>query len=101
MELFHACFDNGLLVRATGDIIALSPPLIVEKPQIDEMFGRIAELLGAIDEPASGKVTDTRVPLPSSLSMSSWPWWRSLMCLTIARPRPVPPTERLRASSTR
>ena len=24
-ELFHACFDNGLLVRATGDIIALSP----------------------------------------------------------------------------
>ena len=49
MELFHACFDNGLLVRATGDIIALSPPLIVEKPQIDEMFGRIAELLGAID----------------------------------------------------
>src|SRR3546814_3559855 len=36
MELFHACFDNGLLVRATGDIIALSPPLIVEKPQIDE-----------------------------------------------------------------
>src|SRR3546814_2370426 len=32
MALFHACFDNGLLVRATGDIIALSPPLIVEKP---------------------------------------------------------------------
>ena len=49
MELFHACFDNGLLVRATGDIIALSPPLIVEKAQIDEMFGKIAELLGGID----------------------------------------------------
>ena len=49
MELFHACFDNGLLVRATGDIIALSPPLIVEKSQIDEMFGRIGDLLGAID----------------------------------------------------
>ena len=48
-ELFHACFDKGLLVRATGDIIALSPPLIVEKAQIDEMFGRIGDLLDAID----------------------------------------------------
>jgi beta-alanine--pyruvate transaminase len=48
MELFHACFDNGLLVRATGDIIALSPPLIVEKAQIDEMFGRIGALLEGI-----------------------------------------------------
>ncbi|WP_293970809.1 hypothetical protein [Sphingopyxis sp.] len=49
MELFHACFDNGLLVRATGDIIALSPPLIVEKVQIEEMFGKIADLLDAVD----------------------------------------------------
>ncbi|WP_283419539.1 aspartate aminotransferase family protein [Sphingopyxis sp. Geo48] len=49
MELFHAAFDDGLLVRATGDIIALSPPLIVEKAQIDEMFGRIADLLDTID----------------------------------------------------
>ncbi len=45
MELFHACFDNGLLVRATGDIIALSPPLIIEKPQIDEIFGKLGDLL--------------------------------------------------------
>jgi beta-alanine--pyruvate transaminase len=44
-ELFHACFDNGLLVRATGDIIALSPPLILDKSHIDEMFGRIGDLL--------------------------------------------------------
>ena len=49
MELFHACFDNGLLVRATGDIIALSPPLILEKAHIDEMVGRIAELVETID----------------------------------------------------
>ena len=49
MELFHACFDNGLLVRATGDIIALSPPLIVERTHIDEMFGRIADLLKTIN----------------------------------------------------
>lgn len=49
MELFHKCFDAGLLVRATGDIIALSPPLIVEKQQIDEMFGQMADLLNTIE----------------------------------------------------
>ncbi|HPU16539.1 MAG TPA: aminotransferase class III-fold pyridoxal phosphate-dependent enzyme, partial [Polymorphobacter sp.] len=48
-ELFHAAFDSGLLVRATADIIALSPPLIVEKSQIDEMFGKLADLLATID----------------------------------------------------
>jgi beta-alanine--pyruvate transaminase len=48
-ELFHACFDNGLLVRATSDIIALSPPLILEKAHIDEMFGKLADLLETID----------------------------------------------------
>ena len=49
MELFHKCFDNGLLVRATGDIIALSPPLILEKAHIDEMVGRIGELVETVD----------------------------------------------------
>ena len=49
MQLFHKCFDHGLLVRATGDIIALSPPLIVTKPQIDEMVGIIADRLATID----------------------------------------------------
>ena len=49
MELFHQCFDNGLLVRATGDIIALSPPLILEKAHIDEMIGRIAELVEGVE----------------------------------------------------
>ncbi|MGL5839047.1 MAG: aspartate aminotransferase family protein [Sphingorhabdus sp.] len=44
-ELFHACFDNGLLVRATGDTIALSPPLILEKAHIDEIFEKIGSLL--------------------------------------------------------
>jgi beta-alanine--pyruvate transaminase len=48
-ELFHKCFDNGLLIRATADIVALSPPLILEKAHIDEMVGRIAELVETID----------------------------------------------------
>ena len=48
-EVFHHAFDSGLLVRATGDIIALSPPLIVSEAQIDEMFGRVGEILAEID----------------------------------------------------
>ncbi|OGS52560.1 MAG: omega amino acid--pyruvate aminotransferase [Erythrobacter sp. RIFCSPHIGHO2_12_FULL_63_10] len=49
MEVFHRAFDDGLLVRVTGDIIALSPPLILEKSHIDEIFGKLANLLPTID----------------------------------------------------
>ncbi len=47
-EAFVRCFERGLLVRATGDIIALSPPLIIEKPQIDELFDILADVLREI-----------------------------------------------------
>ena len=33
------------LWQATGDIIALSPPLIISKGQIDELVGTIADVL--------------------------------------------------------
>ncbi len=49
MESFHKCFDAGLLVRVTGDIIALSPPLIVSKSQIDEIFDTIGNVLKTVD----------------------------------------------------
>ena len=49
MEVFHRAFDSGLLIRVTGDIIALSPPLILEKSDIDEIFGKLAELIAAVD----------------------------------------------------
>lgn len=48
-ELFQKCFDSGLLIRVTADIVALSPPLILDKVHIDEMVGRIAELVETID----------------------------------------------------
>ena len=41
MGAFQRCFDDGVLIRTTGDIIALSPPLIVENRHVD----RIAEAL--------------------------------------------------------
>ncbi|MGD0191583.1 MAG: aspartate aminotransferase family protein [Rhizomicrobium sp.] len=48
MEAFHACFDRGLLIRVTADVIALSPPLIVEKNQIDEIAETLGEVMDAV-----------------------------------------------------
>jgi len=48
MEVFHRCFDQGLLIRVTGDIIALSPPLIVSELEIDEIVRRISRVLGEV-----------------------------------------------------
>jgi beta-alanine--pyruvate transaminase len=42
-DVFVRAFKKGLLIRTTGDIIALSPPLIVEKAHIAEMAGKLAE----------------------------------------------------------
>ncbi len=36
-DAFIRAFELGALIRTTGDIIALSPPLIIEKSQIDEL----------------------------------------------------------------
>ena len=44
-QAFLKCFEQGVLVRTTGDIIALSPPLIIEKPHIDRLFGTLGEVL--------------------------------------------------------
>jgi beta-alanine--pyruvate transaminase len=44
-DCFLRCYERGLLIRTTGDIIALSPPLIIEPHHIDEMFGLLAEVL--------------------------------------------------------
>ena len=42
MRVFQRCFDDGLLVRTTGDVVALSPPLIAEARHVY----RIVETLG-------------------------------------------------------
>ena len=46
---FLKAFEKGLLIRTTGDIIALSPPLIIGKAEIDELFGTLTEVLKALD----------------------------------------------------
>lgn len=44
-DVFLKCFEKGVMVRFTGDIIAFSPPLIVTDAQIDEMFATVKAAL--------------------------------------------------------
>ena len=44
-DVFLDCWEHGVLVRTTGDTIALSPPLIVESAHIDQMVSTIADVL--------------------------------------------------------
>ena len=37
-DVYEECFKNGLMIRFTGNTIAVSPPLIIEKKQIDSIF---------------------------------------------------------------
>ena len=44
-NVFLDCYEKGLLIRTTGDTIALSPPLIIERSHIDQI---VDTLRGAI-----------------------------------------------------
>ncbi|MPW11064.1 aminotransferase class III-fold pyridoxal phosphate-dependent enzyme [Paraburkholderia sp. CNPSo 3155] len=44
-EVFLKCFEAGVLVRYTGDILAFSPPLIVDEQQIDQIFSTVRDAL--------------------------------------------------------
>jgi beta-alanine--pyruvate transaminase len=46
---FLKAYEKGILIRTTGDIIAMSPPLIIEKAQIDQLIGTLGEVLAALD----------------------------------------------------
>ena len=48
-ETLVKCYERGLLVRVTGDTIALSPPLIIERDQIETIVATLGEVLRAID----------------------------------------------------
>jgi beta-alanine--pyruvate transaminase len=41
-DVFLDCFASGLLIRTTGDTIALSPPLIIERSHIDQIVATLA-----------------------------------------------------------
>jgi len=46
---FVKAFERGALIRTTGDIIALSPPLIISKGQINELIDHVREVLRMVD----------------------------------------------------
>ena len=48
-DAFLKIYEKGVLPRITGDIIALSPPLIVEKPQIDRIVETIGQVLKTLN----------------------------------------------------
>src|SRR5690606_27177567 len=47
-DVFVDCFERGLLIRVTGDIIALSPPLIAERHHIEQIVEVVSEALGRV-----------------------------------------------------
>ena len=46
---FLRAFERGCLIRTTADIIALSPPLIINKAQIDDLVGCIGDVLSELE----------------------------------------------------
>lgn len=48
-QAFVKAFEKGCLIRTTGDIIALSPPLIIEKSQIDELIDCVKTVLNEVE----------------------------------------------------
>ena len=48
-DAFLKAYEKGILIRTTGDIIAMSPPLIISKAQIDELIGTLGDVLKALD----------------------------------------------------
>jgi beta-alanine--pyruvate transaminase len=47
-DVFVECFNRGALIRVTGDIIALSPPLIIDKRQIDTLVETLGSVIKAV-----------------------------------------------------
>ncbi len=48
-EVFVEAFKSGALIRYTGDVLALSPPLIAEKDHIDQVAAIVKSALEAVD----------------------------------------------------
>src|SRR5450631_779365 len=48
-DVFLKCFDKGVMVRQTGDVIAMSPPLIIEPKQITQLVETLGAVIRDID----------------------------------------------------
>ena len=48
-QLAELCHEEGLIIRAIGDVIAFCPPLIITSEQIDELFDRFGRALARFE----------------------------------------------------
>ncbi|MEW5864863.1 MAG: aspartate aminotransferase family protein [Pseudomonadota bacterium] len=48
LEAHIRAFEKGAYIRVTGDIIALAPPLIIQKPEMDQLFATVREVLKSL-----------------------------------------------------
>ena len=48
MEAFKRAYERGILVRVTGDTLAMSPPLIIDRAQIGQLVETLGEVLDTI-----------------------------------------------------
>jgi beta-alanine--pyruvate transaminase len=46
--LERAFHEEGLMIRAVGDTLALTPPLIVGEREIEEIFAKVARVIKAV-----------------------------------------------------
>jgi len=45
LKVLQELYDAGLMVKLTGDCVLVSPPLVVEDSHIDELFGKLRDVL--------------------------------------------------------
>ena len=48
-DTYLRCYEKGILIRSTGDIMAIAPALIVEKKQVDRIIETLREVLGEVE----------------------------------------------------
>ena len=48
-ETYLKCYEKNVLIRSTGDIMAIAPALIIEEKQIDEIVQTLRDVLNAVD----------------------------------------------------
>ncbi len=48
MSIFRKCYDDGVIIRTTGDTLAFSPPLIIEEAQIETIVETVRSAIRAL-----------------------------------------------------
>src|SRR5207248_479663 len=105
LQLSRHCLDNPRIVHVEGAYVEKNngPPDNGGKRSEQGLpdYGPRTTGAGAYFAGRFGRMTRIVVPLPSALSASTRPPCSCAICFTMDRPRPVPPSSRLRARSAR